>query len=168
MTVYPLARASHCVGESNFHIQLTVAYRRPIFADPRVARLTKAYMLAKAEGLGIAIAHMGFGPDHLHFFAMNCRRYGVDQLVGLIKGFTSRMMRKNHSKLIRHMLWGGKFWTGGYFYRSVGRVTTENMEYYIEHAQRKHWDIVDEEFYVHANGQSSIEQFVDPQGFSPG
>ena len=164
MTTFKLARASHCVGESNFHIQLTVAYRRPVFADPRVAKLTEAYILAKAEGLGIAIAHMGFGKDHLHIFAMNCRRYGVDQLVGLIKGFTSRMMRKNHKALIRHMLWGKKFWTDGYFYRSVGQVTSENMAYYVGHSQRRHWEVVDEEFYAHANGQSSIGQFAGPPG----
>ncbi len=160
MTVSMLAKASHCVGESNYHIQLTAAYRRPIFAAPQVAKLTGAYIRAKAEGLGIAVPYIGFGPDHLHLFAMNCRRLSVDRLVRQIKGFTSRMMRKNHSALIRHMLWGAKFWTSGYFYRSVGRVTSENMAYYIEHSQRKHWEAVDEEYYALTNGQRSLEQFA--------
>ena len=31
-----LIKTSHAVGESNFHIQLTPAFRRPIFADEKL------------------------------------------------------------------------------------------------------------------------------------
>jgi len=160
MKDFSLARAGHCIGEANFHVQLTAAYRRPIFAIPAVQRLTKAYILAKAESLGIAIPCIGFGPDHLHFFAANCRKYSIREVVRLTKGFTSYMMRKNHRKLFEHLLWGKKFWTSGYFYRSVGSVTKEAMAYYIEHAQRKHWDVVDEEFYRFEKEQMSLEQYA--------
>lgn len=159
MKAFELARASHCIGEANYHVQLTAAYRRRIFARPRVLALTKAYILAKGEALGIAIPHINFGPDHVHFFAANCRKYSIYELVRLIKGFVSRMMRKNHFRLFCDLLWGKKFWTGGYFYRSVGSVTKEAMAFYIEYAQRKHWDIVDEEFYRFEKGQMSLEEF---------
>ena len=35
-----LIASAHAVGESNYHIQLTPAYRRDIFSDPLVAELT--------------------------------------------------------------------------------------------------------------------------------
>lgn len=160
MADFLLAKANHCIGEANFHIQLTPAYRRAIFARPKVLALTKAYIEAKAEQLGITIAYIGFGPDHVHIFATNCRKYSVEDLVRHIKGFVSYMMRKNHWKLFRDMLWGDKFWTGGYFYRSVGSVTSETVAFYIEHSQRKHWEVVDEEFYAYARDQIPLDQFV--------
>ena len=35
---------SHAVGEFNYHIQLTPAFRRPIFENERVMKLTLAYV----------------------------------------------------------------------------------------------------------------------------
>ena len=41
--------SSHAVGESNYHIQLTPAYRQDIFRDPLVAELTIAYIAEKLK-----------------------------------------------------------------------------------------------------------------------
>ncbi|MEK6913501.1 MAG: hypothetical protein AABW47_02415 [Nanoarchaeota archaeon] len=40
---------SHDVGEFNYHIQLTPAFRQNIFADEKVKKLTQAYLVAKIE-----------------------------------------------------------------------------------------------------------------------
>ena len=36
-------------------------------------------------------------------------------------------------------LWGDSFWSDGYFYESIGRVTTDTIRFYIERQQGKHW-----------------------------
>jgi len=135
-----LIKSSHSVGESNFHIQLTPAFRRPVFADENVAELTLAYILEKMIELKVEILGYGFGPDHLHLFVANLRFVSEIEFVRQIKGFSSRMMRKNFWNLFKHLLWGKKFWTEGHFYRSVGEVNKETMKHYIEECQDKHWD----------------------------
>src|SRR3989344_4353699 len=135
-----LINSSHAVGESNFHIQLTPAFRRPIFADEKVAELTLAYILEKMIKLKVEILGYGFGPDHLHLFVANVRFVSEIEFVKQIKGFSSRMMRKNFWNLFKHLLLGKKFWTEGHFYRSVGEVNKETMRHYIEECQDKHWD----------------------------
>jgi len=40
---------SHAVGEFNYHIQLTPAFRRKIFEDEKVMKLTLAYVSSKIE-----------------------------------------------------------------------------------------------------------------------
>ena len=130
---------SHCVGEFNYHIQITPAYRREVMEDERVDKLVKAYITAKLDELKVRIVTMKGGPDHLHIFVKDCKNIAPAKLIGELKGFSSRMMRKNHWNLFRHLLWGDKFWTGGYFCRSIGSTTTEAVEYYIEHSQDKHW-----------------------------
>jgi REP element-mobilizing transposase RayT len=48
---------------------------------------------------------------------------------------------------VKIYLWGDKFWSSGYFCRSIGAVTTEAVEYYIKHSQEKHWKTADYEVY---------------------
>lgn len=134
-----LVKSWHNVGESCFHLQFTPAYRRSIFARSEVRELVRTYFFVKAEKLGVNIRALEFGPDHVHLFVMDCRRYSVTKLVNEFKGFTSRMMRKHHWTLFCDMLWKDKFWNAGYFYRSIGSVTSEAIEHYINESQTKHW-----------------------------
>jgi hypothetical protein len=56
---------------------------------------------------------------------------------------------------------GKRFWSEGYFYESVGMVTSTAVKFYIERQQGKHW--VHYDFAVkHAQGnsaQSSLAEF---------
>jgi putative transposase len=140
-----LVVSQHAVGESNFHLQLTPAYRQDIFADSLVRELTLAYILQKLKEHKVKILAYNFGPDHLHLFISNMRFIGEIELMRQIKGFSSYMMRKGHWDLFRHKLWGNKFWSEGHFYRSVGMVTKETMKHYIEECQEKHWDKINEQ-----------------------
>ena len=44
---------------------------------------------------------------------------------------------------------------GGYFYRRIGSTTTDAVQYYIEHSQRKHW--------IGGAPQSEYDQVKVPQ-----
>jgi REP element-mobilizing transposase RayT len=93
----------------------------------------------KLHKLGIKIGAIEYGPDHVHLFLTDCRKYSVPELVQHIKGFSSYYLRKNYYDLIRPYFWCDAFWTGGYFYESIGRVTIGTVKYYIERQQGKHW-----------------------------
>ena len=137
-----LILSSHAVGESNFHIQLTPAYRQDIFRDKQIAELTLAYILEKLSELKVMVLAYNFGPDHLHLFVSNVRFVSEIELVKRIKGYSSYMMRKHFSYLFKNKLYGEKFWSEGHFYRSVGAVNSETMKHYIEESQEKHWEKV--------------------------
>ena len=112
--------SSGAVGESNFHIQLTPAFRQDIFRDENIAELTLAYILEKLVKLRVQAVAYNYGPDHLHLFVANVRFVSEVELVRQIKGYSSFMMRKNFSYLFKRKLFGKKFWSEGHFYRSVG------------------------------------------------
>jgi len=130
---------SHAVGEFNFRIQITPAFRRQIFADEKVKKLTQAYLVAKIDELKIKLVAIEFGPNHVHIFVANCKNYAPCKVIQLLKGFSSYMMRKNHFEMFRSFLWGKKFWSEGYFCRSIGETTSEAVEHYIKESQSKHW-----------------------------
>jgi len=130
-----LIRSSHSVGESNIHLQITPAYRQDIFDDDMVRILTRDYLLAAARMHGFVIAAVGFGTDHTHIFVTNWKNFSPAKLAQLLKGFSSRMMRKFHKDLFAGKLWGKKFWSAGYFYRTVGAVNSATVERYVAESQ---------------------------------
>ena len=159
--------SSHAVGESNFHLQLTPAYRQDIFVDPLVRELTLAYIFEKLRKYKVVLSGYGFGNDHLHLFVSNVRFVGEIKLVQQIKGFSSYMMRKGHKYMFEDKLWGNKFWSEGHFYRSVGAVTKESMQWYVTEGQRKHWQKYTYEEYCLIRDQKRLTDFTStkPCGF---
>ena len=135
-----LVASSNAIGESNFHIQLTPAYRQDIFRDKQIAELTLAYILEKLHELKVEIVGYGFGPNHLHLFVANVRFVSEIELVRQIKGYSAYKMRKHFRELFKTKLYGKKFWSEGHFYRSVGAVNAETMKHYVEDCQDKHWE----------------------------
>ena len=69
-------------------------------------------------------------------FLGGCRRCSVSDLARLFKGASSRELRVKHWDRVKQKLWGSSFWSDGYFYESIGSVTSEAIEYYITPAAR--------------------------------
>ena len=138
-----IVRNRHSVGESNNHFQITPKYRRPVFRIRIIRKVTEALIRRKAYDLGVKIEAIEFGPDHVHIFISGCRNYSPSKLIGLIKGYSSYHIRRLIPREIMHFLWGDSFWSDGYFYESIGRVTTESVKFYIARQQGKHWALAE-------------------------
>ena len=72
-------------------------------------------------------------------FVSGCKNYSVPQIVHRLKGASAYKIRHELWERIKHKLWGDAFWSGGYFYRSVGSTTAEAVRFYVENSQRRHW-----------------------------
>ena len=138
-----LKHSAHTVGETNLHLQFTPAYRREIFEDPLVRELTIAYLVERAQQLGIFVSAVDCGTDHIHLFIENWKNWSIAGLACELKKYCSRKMRKGHKYLFKDKLWGKKFWTYGYFHRTVGVVTKDTVKKYVKESQKKHWEMRD-------------------------
>ena len=134
-----IVHGRHSVGGSNYHLQFTPKYRRKVFRMRSVRELMRALMRRKAHRLGVEIEAIEFGPDHIHIFVTNCRKYSVSDLAHHFKGFSSWYVRRALPEDIMTYLWGGSFWSRGFFYESIGRVTSDTVKFYIDRQQKKHW-----------------------------
>jgi len=150
---------SHSLGESNFHFQFTPKYRRDIFRDVIIKKSCEESFLRIAMKYKMVVRALEFGPDHVHLFLGNCKKYSVSKIAQYFKGASSRELRKKYWDQIKNHLWGDSFWSDGYFYESVGRVTSESVEYYIKRQQGKHWADVDFEVHKKPPSQKSLKDF---------
>ncbi len=108
-----------------YHIVCPAKYRRTVFSEAVDAALKK--ICAEIEKrYEITFLEIGTDDDHVHFFVQSVPMYSPKQLVQIIKSLTAREIFKRCPEVKKH-LWGGKFWTDGYFVSTVGAHANEQM-----------------------------------------
>lgn len=75
---------------------------------------------------------IGTDKDHVHFLVQSVPTYPVTKIVSTIKSLTAREIFKRCPN-VKKMLWGGEFWTDGYFASTVGKHGSENtIAHYVK------------------------------------
>ena len=74
----------------------------------------------------ITFLEIGTDADHVHFLVQSVPTYSPKQIVQTIKSITAREIFKTCPE-VKKYLWGGKFWSGGYFISTVGAHGNEQM-----------------------------------------
>jgi putative transposase len=81
------------------------------------------------------IDKLGIQTDHVHLLIRIHPRNSVAEVVQILKGATSRLLRKEFPEL-EEFLWGDSFWNDGYFAESIGRVDEAVIKRYIQAQHR--------------------------------
>jgi REP element-mobilizing transposase RayT len=63
--------------------------------------------------------------DHVHFLVQSIPNYSPTKIVRIIKSITAREILKR-VPAVKKILWGGEFWTKGYFISTVSRHGDED------------------------------------------
>jgi REP element-mobilizing transposase RayT len=71
------------------------------------------------------------------------------------------MIREEIWDKVKEKLWGDSFWSNGYFYEAVGRITSETAKFYIECQQGKHWEQLDYDYYRSKIKDSTQKTLMD-------
>ncbi len=130
-----LWRWYHNVSECHYHIQITIKYRRAVLEQPVIDTILETLQGFK-ERFAIDIHKIGFDQNHIHILCQFLPKYSGGQVIGLIKKLTARPCLKLPS--VKEQLWGGEFWTDGYYIATVSsRGSRETIERYIEKQGRK-------------------------------
>ena len=118
-------RKSHNVTVLLYHLVFPAKYRRVVF-DEQVDIVLKEVCLGIACRYQIRFLEIGTDADHVHFLVQSVPTYSVTKIVTMIKSLTAREIFKRCPQ-VKKKLWGGEFWTDGYFASTVGKHGSENM-----------------------------------------
>jgi len=116
---------SHNVTVLLYHLVFPAKYRRAVF-DKAVDKQLREVCLEIEKRYQLKFLEIGTDKDHVHFLVQSVPSYSVTKLVTLIKSLTAREIFK-HCPQVKKQLWGGEFWTDGYFASTVGKHGDENM-----------------------------------------
>jgi len=118
-----LIRKSHNVSILVYHFVCPAKYRRAVI-DEKVDQVLKAVCLEIAQRYQIEFLEIGTDKDHVHFLVQSVPSYSPTKIVTIIKSFTAREVFARVPS-VKKQLWGGEFWTDGYYVGTVGRHATE-------------------------------------------
>jgi len=79
-----------------------------------------------AKRYEVHFLEIGTDKDHIHFLLQSVPTYTVTRLVTMIKSITAKEVCKYHPN-VKKQLWGGEFWSDGYFVSTVGKHGNEDM-----------------------------------------
>ena len=126
----------HNLSECYYHIQLTVKYRKSMFFD-KTEKIILERISGFKERYAIDISHVGFDKNHVHFLVKFLPKYSGGQVIRLLKSTISKTIFKQAPEVKRE-LWGGEFWTDGYYIATVsGRGSKKSIENYIKEQGRE-------------------------------
>ena len=129
----------HNVSACYYHIQLTVKYRKALF-NPKVEQIVLDCMKGLKERYAIDVANVGFDQDHVHLLAQFLPIYSGGQVIKVIKSISAKTVFRQAPEVKRE-LWGGEFWTDGYYIATIsGKGDRHTIVRYIEN-QGRHKDV---------------------------
>ena len=109
----------HNVTALLYHLVFPAKYRRAVF-DENVDVVLKEICLGIEARFEIKFVEIGTDKDHVHFLVQSVPRYSVTKIVTMIKSITAKEIFKRCPQ-VKKKLWGGEFWTDGYFASTVGK-----------------------------------------------
>ena len=116
---------SHNVTVLLYHLVFPAKYRRVVF-DKGVDRALTEVCLEIEKRYEVKFLEIGTDEDHVHFLVQSVPTYSVSKIVRQVKSLTARHIfsRCPH---VKKQLWGGEFWSDGFFASTVGKHGDETM-----------------------------------------
>jgi REP element-mobilizing transposase RayT len=118
-------RKSHNVSILIYHFVCPAKYRRAVI-DKTVDHVLKEVCLDLAARYQIDFLEIGTDRDHVHFLVQSVPTYAPTKIITIIKSLTAREVFARVPS-VKKQLWGGEFWTDGYYVGTVGQHATEEV-----------------------------------------
>jgi len=123
-----------------YHIVCPAKYRRKVFTEA-VSQSLKETCIGIGERYEIHFVEIGVDEDHVHFLIQSVPVMRPKDIVQIIKSITGREIFLRHPE-VKKILWGGKFWTSGYYVNTVGRYGNEEAIAKYVKSQGKEYQII--------------------------
>ena len=117
-------------------------YRRVVFSES-VDNTLKETCLEISKRYQIHFLEIGTDENHVHFLVQSVPTYSPTKIVTIIKSITAREVFRQHPE-VKQKLWGGEFWTDGYFVNTVSKFGDEKTisKYVREQGVEKEYKVL--------------------------
>ena len=124
-------KSNHCAYDTHYHIVFPVKYRKAL-VDKKIQLAILEIAKEIGERYEIDFENIGCDINHIHILASFHPKYGGGEIVRKFKSITVKQLFLRFPTL-KDELWGGEFWSDGYYLATVGERGNWNMvKGYIE------------------------------------
>ena len=116
---------SHNVSNLMYHFVCPTKYRRVVI-DENVDEVIKETCRGIEVRYEIRFLEIGTDKDHVHFLIQSVPSMSPAEIIRIVKSITAKRVFKECPK-VKKKLWGGEFWTAGFFVASVSEHGNEQV-----------------------------------------
>ena len=118
-----------------YHLVFPAKYRRKVFSA-QVEEVLREVCIRISKCYEMYFVEIGTDEDHVHFLVQSIPMISVTKMVTTIKLISAKEIFERCPE-VKEKLWGGKFWTNGYYANTVGRYGNENaIRNYVKNQRR--------------------------------
>jgi putative transposase len=119
-----------------YHYVCPSKYRRVVFSEA-VDESIKCVCLEISKRYEIDFIEIGTDKDHVHFLIQSVPTNSPTKIIQTVKSITAREIFIKHPE-VKRQLWGGEFWSKGFYVNTVGRHGDENtIKEYVKNQGRE-------------------------------
>jgi putative transposase len=108
-----------------YHLVCPIKYRRSILSTS-----VEESLVLVCEDISkryeIHFVEIGADGNHVHFLIQSVPMLSVKSIVQAVKSITAKELFRLHPE-VKQQLWGGNFWTAGYYVNTVGQYANETV-----------------------------------------
>jgi len=133
---------SHNVSILLYHFVCPAKYRRVVFSK-KVDETLKKTCLEIEKRYEVHFLEIGTDKDHVHFLIQSVPKMSATQIITILKSIIAREIFRKHPE-VKKELWGGEFWTDGYFVNTVSKFGDETSisEYVRDQGREKEYTVL--------------------------
>jgi putative transposase len=120
-----LIRKSHNVSLIMYHFVFVAKYRRLVINEEVDTHL-KNVCIDISKRYEIRFLEIGTEGDHVHFLIQSVPMYSPTKIAMKVKSLTARQIFSKFPT-VKKELWGGEFWSDGYYVSTVGEHANETV-----------------------------------------
>ena len=114
---------SHNVSVIMYHFVCPAKYRRIVFSE-EVDKGIKEICEEIEKRYDIKFLEIGTDKNHVHFLIQSVPKLSPTQIIRLVKSITAKEIFLRYPE-VKKKLWGGEFWSDGYYVSTVGKHGNE-------------------------------------------
>lgn len=126
-------RGGHSKYSMKVHLIFVTKYRKKIFVTENMINDVKQFLYDVVKKYEYNIIQMETDKDHIHILLEYNPKVSVSDIVKQLKQYSTYYMWEKHKEYLSKQYWKRKIlWSDGYFACSIGQVSQEIIEKYIQ------------------------------------
>lgn len=113
----------------NYHLTLVVKHRRKVISNKIQDKLVEIFNYI-APNYNITLSEANGESDHIHILFKAHPNSEISKFINAYKSASSRLVKKLFPE-VREKLWKETFWSQSFFLATIGEVTLDVVESYI-------------------------------------
>ena len=132
----------HNVSVLIYHLVCPAKYRVVIFTE-EADKTLRDICLDIAKRYEIVFLEIGVDSNHVHFLIQSVPTYSPTKITRIVKSITARKVFEQRPE-VKEQLWGGEFWSDGYYINMVSKHGSEKTisQYVKEQGQEKEYTML--------------------------